>query len=243
MTESPYKTVQVGEDAVRIQRFRGLKAILAGALVARVMREVPQIQDRVNEYIKRFREENTLTITRGMARLPRFAAYGLTTEDFQAAGGDISIPDEPTPQQILMNVGPDLFDLARKEVMRFIALIAIPNQDLEDADDSDGVDEALDRVAKRLLRQGTIGELLELIEAGWEVMEEEILSKKDKLGKLRSLPFLKAWLSTEETEETEEEDISTPPTSPEDVQTSSTDSEPSTDGIGGKLSTASPGAS
>lgn len=235
------RTVRIGDRDVRIARFRGLKAVLAMALVARVMREVPEIQERLDEYVRGYRDKNKVVITPAMAKLPRFIALGLTPEDFQSTGGNIEFPDEPSQQQVFVAMVPDLFDLARKELTRFIALLEIPNSELEEADDADAVEEALDKRGKALFREGDVDELLELMVVGWEVFQEQIQSKQEKLGKLRNLPFLRMLQFTPPETEPEPEEIQ--PIFPEESPTSSTDSEPSTDGTAEQLSMVSPGPS
>lgn len=246
MTDESPQEIRIGDMTVRIARFRGLKAALAGALVSRVMRQVPQIQEEVQDFRKEFREKNTIVITPAMARLPRFAALGLTSEDFQAAGGNIEFPDEPDPQAVMFHVFPILFDMANIELKKFLAIIAITNSDLEEADDADEVDDALAKLGKKLMREGDIDELLELVAVGYEVLQDQILRKSDRLGKLKGLPFLQTLLSTRETPEPEMEESSPiqeeTPLSPS-VQPSSSDSPVDSDGIDEPSSTESLGVS
>lgn len=237
MSDTAAREVRVGDSTVLIARFRGLKAILASALVARVMREMPQIQERVTEFRKEYRKKNTIIITPAMANMSQFIGLGLTREDFSQ--GPVELPEEPNGQAIMINMFPSLLDLARKEVVRFIALLAIPNSALEEADDADQVEAALDTYGKRLFREGDIDELLELLVIGWEVLQEQIEAKRDKLGKLQDLPFLRMLQSTQEEETTNE----TPPTSSDDVPISSDSEPPDTDGVEEQLSMASPGMS
>lgn len=235
-------TVKVGDKDITIARFRGLKAVLAMDLMARVMREIPEIQERIDAYINEYRTNHTVKVTVGMAKLPRFAVLGLTAEDFQANSGQpIEFPDDPNGQQILVAMVPEFLTLARLEFVRFLALIAIPNSDLEEADDGDRVEAALDDLGKKLLRQGDVDQLLELAVVGWDVMDDQIRSKQARLGKLMDLPFLRTLRSTFQSQEEPEDE--TPATLPEDVPTSSTSSEADTDGIEGPLSMESLGTS
>lgn len=243
MSVDSEREIKIGDQTIRIARFRGLKAALAGALVSRVMREIPEFQDRMIAFRKEYREKNTVMITPAMAKLPRFEVLGLTPEDFASSGGKIEFPEEPDAQTIMLHVFPDLFDLADVEVRKFLAIIAIPNSELEEADDADQVDEYLIRWGKRLLREGTVDELLELVAIGMEVLEEQILRKKDRLGKLKGLPFLQKLLSTKEIPEPQQPNQTTPEStpSPPSVPASPSDSPPSSDGVEEPLSTVSPG--
>lgn len=236
---SEVREVTVGDRSWPITRFKGLKAILAGALVARVMRELPQLQEKVSTFAKDYRSKNTVVITSALAKTPRYSVLGLSPEDFTAAGGNIELPEEPTPQQVIVHVLPDMFDLARVELQRFVGLVVIPNSELEDADDADKVDDALDRLGKQIFRNGDLDEILQVVVVGWEVLEDQILSKQQDLGKLMNLPFLRAWLSTPE--ETEEEE--TPPTLPEPAPRSSDTSPIDSTGAEETSSMVSPGTS
>jgi hypothetical protein len=206
--------VKVGDEEYTITRFRGLKAILAGALFARVMKKMPTLQEDVLDFRKRFMKENALRITPGMAKLPRFMVMGLTPEDFIGApDGVLEIPEEPTGQLIFMHIFPEAFELAQAEVTHFIALMVIPNKALEEADDADQVSEELDKIGKKLIRQGTIDEILEIVNVGMEVFQDQIVSKRDRLGKLQDLPFLRMLLSTpSDTTQMEEVETTTPST-------------------------------
>lgn len=251
MPEDSPREIQIGDASYKIQRFRGLKAALAGSLVSRVMREVPELQDKATEFRKRFREQNKVVITPGMAKMPRFADLELTSEDFTASGGNIELPEEPEGNIIMMNLWPDIFDLADKELRKFLAIIVIPNSELEAADDADDVDEVLAKWGKKLIRSGDIDELLELVVVGLEVLKEQLARKRDRLGKLK-IPILQMLIAEDkppeeiaeqnghgETEATETE----PSPPPSSSQPSSTDSPQDTDGIEEPSSMESPGMS
>lgn len=233
--------VQVGEETITIARFRGLKAILAGALIKRVMEKVPDIRAAGDEFTKKYRQTTTLTITKENFRSPGFRDWGYTEEDFK--DGPVEVPLNPSGQQVFMAIFPDLWDLAKEEVTNFFGLLAISNKDLEEADDADKVDEALARTGKKLIREGYIEELAEVCLVGWEVLQDQILKKRDRLGKIMDLPFLQDMLSTPQREEGTTDSSVTPATSQPDAQTSSTDSDGSTDGIDAPPSTESPGTS
>jgi hypothetical protein len=265
MSEEYLREIQIGETLYKIRRFKGLKAALAGALMSRVMRELPQLQENAQTFRKEFREKNTTVITPALAKLPRFAGLELSDADFRASGGKIEFPEEPDGTAILVHIFPDMFDLASKELQKFLAVIVIPNRDLEEADDADNVDEALEKLGKRLMREGDIDELMELVVVGMEVLKEQMASKRDRLGKLQ-LPFLK-WMMEEEkpteaqaeaealptaSEEPENSGLgetsqtpteTTPSPSPSSVPPSSSDSPSDSDGAEEPLSTPSPGTS
>jgi hypothetical protein len=234
--------VKVGDKNLTITRFRGLKGILAGALVARVMRKIPDLNKKVAEFNKDFRENNYAEITRGMMNLPAYANLNLTEQDFEANGGPIILPMDPSRNDVIQHIFPELWELAQEELTRFFALLVISNSDLESADDSDEVETVLTAKGKEIIRAGYLDELLELFLVSWEVLRDQIMRKRERLEKMSALPIVENLLSMlDQTAPTEEEE--TPPTSPDVQPTSSTDSPDSTDGADEKLSTESPGES
>ena len=198
------REVRIGETAYRIARFKGLKAVLAGALVSRVMREVPDLQEKTFAFRKHFRENNTIKITPAMAKMSRFAPLELTTADFEAVGGDIEFPEDPGPGAIFIHVFPDLFELAREQLQRFFALLVIPNRDLEEADDADTIDEALTKLGKKVIREADIDELVELFVTGVEVFRDQMSGKKERLGELH-IPWLDRTLGLKTESPTDQE--------------------------------------
>lgn len=225
------REVKLGDTTVQITRFRGLKAILAGGLVARVTEQVPDLQERITKFQKDYRKNNTIEINRGMAKLPDFAAYGFTDADFESfPDGIIALPQEPTPQAVMISVVPQLYALVKEEFVRFLGLMTIPNSELEAADDADAVDEALKTKGKQILRLGDIDEVLEVFLASWEVLQDQLLAKKERLGKLQNLPFLRGLLSTGTEEETEQEENPIQPIFPEESHDLSDSSEQNTTG-------------
>lgn len=255
MSEDSHHEILIGERTYPIRRFKGLKAALAGALMSRVMRELPQLQERAQAFRRDFREKNTIIITPAMAKLPRFAPLGLTDSDFRAAGGKIEFPEEPDGGALLVNIFPDLFELASKELQKFFAILVISNSELEEADDADRIDEELTKIGKRLMREGDLDELLELVVVGLDVLKEQMASKRDRLGKL-PIPLLQYLMADQEKDQVEEPVESdgpgqmlptpsetSPSPSPSSVLPSSTDSPSDSDGIDEPLFTESPGTS
>lgn len=237
--------VKLGEDdkEYTIQRFRGLKAIMAMASMTRISREVPDIMaDAVKEYQSR----NTMIITESMSRLPRWSSF--TKEDFDAAaasnGGrrEIELPTPMTLNEQILYSLPALLEKARKEVVRLLALLLISNAELKVADKSDKVEEKLDEYEDLLLYEAELDQLVDLCFAAQDVLGEQLSDRKDRLGKLMG-SLLKAWQASmgpvETPRDTPELPISppsdtppsqTPQMSTHDAPTSSIDSEMPTDG-------------
>lgn len=235
--------VRVGDKEINVQRFRGLKGILAGALVARIMKKVPDLNEKIAELSKKFRENNYVEITRGMKNMDRFAFMELQDEDFK--DGPLRLPLEISVGQQVQWVFPELWEVASEELQKFFALLAITNKELEDADDADEVEAVLKAKGKEIIREGDLDELVELALVSWNVLKDQLMRKRDRLEKLSNLPIVANLLSMLDPPTTLEEELETETlqTSTDELPTSSTDSPDSTDGADGKPSTESPGES
>lgn len=244
--------VNIGDQTYNITRFRGMKASLAGALISRTMQEQPRLQELAANFRKDFREKNTVVITQAMSRLPRFKVLGFTDEDFASSGGSIEIPEEPDNQTIALNMFPHVFEVADRELRKLFALIVIPNSDLAEADDGDKVEEVLTRWGKKLMQEGDLDELLELLVISLDVLREQMLRKGGSLGKLPLPPAWKQFLlgtnppgekvETSGPGEEPQIPIEIPPSPTlNSTSDSSIDSDTNTDGPAETSSTESPG--
>lgn len=228
--------VTVGEETYTIQRFRGLKAIMAMASMTRIAREVPDIlADAVKEYSQR----NTITITESMARLPRWQSF--TVEDFDKAEKDtgkreIELPTPMTANEQTMYALPVLLEKARKEVVRLLALLIIPNAELKEADKADAVPDALDKYEDVLLYEAELDQLVDLALMASDVLQEQLADRKDRLGKLMKglWSLFQRNRTTSPALPTSQQPIPDPGSTPQmltpDAPTSSTDSEKPMDG-------------
>lgn len=232
------KQVTLGENTYAIQRFKGLKAILAIAAVTRIGREVPDIMADVS---KEFTKKHTITVTKEMSRLPRWALF--TDKDF--SDGPIEVPNPPEPQDVIMSSLPRLLEEARKEVIRLLAILVIPNAELKAADQIDAVDEALDKFHDTLLYEAEIDEIAELCLAAADVLQDQLKDRGSRLGKLMG-EILSWWTklaNRSRSIQPEAEETSISPTLENELPTSSSNSEQPSAGTGTPSSMTSAGAS
>lgn len=243
--------VQIGDKDFTIQRFRGLKAIMAMAAITRITREVPDI---MADAIKQYQYRNTVIITEAMSHTRRWE--GFTKEDFDAAEvgsgkREIELPAPMTQNEQVMYALPHLLERARKEVVRLLALLIIPNAELRDADKNENVEDALDRYQDVLLYDAELDQLVDLCLVANDVVKEQLADRKDRLGEvIRGLGKIVNFGRNQSNPSTP---VQSPqpspdqtlmqPTSTDDVETSSTDSAKRTDGIGTPRSMESLGAS
>lgn len=252
-------TVKLGEEdkEYTIQRFRGLKAIMAMASMTRIAREVPDI---MADAVKQYQARNTVVITESMARLPRWRSF--TKEDFDAAalanGGrrELEIPTPMTVNEQIMYSLPTLLENARREVIRLLALLLVSNVELKIADKADNVEEKLDEYEDLLLYEAELDQLVDLCFAAQDVLSEQLSDRKDRLGKMMG-SLMKAWWASmgqeppttqtptelPDSPQHDTDQSSTQLTLKDDVLISSTDLDEPTDGTETQHSTESLGVS
>lgn len=174
------RDVRVGERTYTLAPFRAFKAVHAGEIIARVSEQVSQLMEEDVAYQRRYAEENTSRLTRGVARLRGYENWP-DGEEF------VDLPGMPAVEERVANVFPKAFKLARDEVLQLLALIVIPNSDLRKAEADGRVDEALREVGEELFYEAEWGELLELLAAASDQIRDTFESHRETLGKLRGL--------------------------------------------------------
>ena len=232
--------LKVGDRQVSLPELNGFKAVRAARLVSEVMKCAPQVNERLSQLRAEYADVNALVVTPALAKLPRFQRTVLdedgterqvpifTAEDFEAAGGEIRIPqDPPLPEQIIA-VFPVVWGAAEQQVVELLALLIAPNSELADADDNGTVDEYLAASARKLLHAATLDQLVELAVASIE----QVVAALTKDGGNAVERALGAVTGTAP---------STPSQTTSSTQASSTESDEPTDGAAGPSSTEAPG--
>lgn len=178
------QTVKIGETDVNVPRLTGFKAIRAGRILKEIGKKVPTIMEELASFSRKYEEENSVTVTREMARLPRYSSIGWTDEDFERNGGKITVPVSPSTAEQTIALFPTVFDAAETSVVELLALMVAENRALEDADDEDRVEEFLKVEGKKLLHRAEVDQLLELVIVVGEVLGDQFQGKVERLGNL-----------------------------------------------------------
>lgn len=203
------RAVTVGDRELQIPPFRGMKALRAGAILARVSKKVPTILEEIAEFRKRYGEQNTLRITPAISAA---RGYDIPAEHFNEQGY-MEVPGVPDTGEVIFAVFPSVFEVAETEIIRLLALIAIPNSELKKADEDARLDEALDTFGRDLLYEGELDQLAELVVIAYEMLGEQFAGKQDRLGKLR-LAFLRETSRTATTKSSSSTDSPSPTDGP-----------------------------
>jgi hypothetical protein len=147
-------------------------------------------------------------------------------------------PNGPPLAEVVLEVFPAAMEVAPRTVKQLLALVAIPNDELKQADQEDRWVEALDELGQQLFYDGLIEELMELAVVAAEVIEQAVERYRGPLGKLQALydraTGKKKSEATEEPETTSKSESPTGSTSspvatdgPEETSSSESDGESS----------------
>lgn len=235
--------VQVGDRTVPLPALNGYKAVRAARLVAEAARCAPEVNERLAQLRKDYATENALVITPELAKLPRFQRIEIdedgkeietpmfSDEDFEAAGGEIRIPQEPPVSDQIISVFPIVFEAAESQVIELLALLISPNSELARADEEGTADEYLRKAGRELLHSASLDQLVTLAVSAVEQVSEALTADggaalERAVGAVRG--------TGSQTETSTEMPRSTPG--------SPTDSDEPTAGPEAKSSTESPGA-
>lgn len=178
--------VSIGDRSVQLPELNGYKAVRASRLVADVSRCFPDVLERLAELRKEYATTNALVLTPALAKLPRYQRTIIdengvehdeaifTDADFEIAGGEIRIPQDPSAVDQIIAVFPLIFDAAEKQVIELMALLVAPNSELADADENGTVDEYLAKNGRKLLHTASLEQLLALMIAAVEIVTESV---------------------------------------------------------------------
>lgn len=239
--------VTVGGRSFRIARFRGLKAQMILRLSAKIGRKYPKLATQVAEFEQAYIDENKIRLSRTEAEL-KFGAQAaeISDEAWETSKGELALKQMPSPVERLAAIWPELFDAAEDPLCDLLAVIALSNEELAEADDGDCVAEKIKERRRELFHDGEFEELVDLALAGYEVARGQFAPLVERAIPLLSMVGL-TMAGPEETTSTTSPDPEEPSRSSrtsDDSETSpssSTDSQPPTDGTGDRSSTAPPG--
>jgi hypothetical protein len=232
------RQVTIGDTTYTIAAFSNRKVLIAGRMMRHLSETVSEINRRVAAFRTDYRERNRDVVTRQMAALPPWNELldFMTPEAWDKADGAVELRRDPSVEEVIVEVFPLAFELAEEEVRRLLALVLIPNQELGAAALAGNASDKLDEYGVRILDDGTIGDMIDLVDQAVDVLREELEAKATKVGRIRRA------LRREQTPATSP----TPsPDQPEETSTrkpeSSTGSPAPTDGGTPTSSTVSPG--
>lgn len=221
--------VRIGDETVSIGKLPTYKVLRVGTLLTGLMREVPELSERMTSFQREYAATNTVRISRVAAEL-RYEPEQLEriSEDaWEAADGWLELPASPSLMEVAANVLPLAWDEMHDRVLELLALLIVPTSRLRDAADDETKLKEVVAEQVRALMWIDADQLLDLAAAAAEVIEEQFEGKAESLRKVGGL-FGLGRTTTETEPETETETVGTVSVKPN--STSLTDSDGPTDG-------------
>lgn len=242
------KTIVLGRHNVTVEPFSGRKAMRAFRLLRHISSGTPAIMKSWASFVREYERDNGVELSRAEAlfefppvkepesgRVLRPGRFDhLSDEDWAASGNKVRLPKSPTLPEQIAAVFPEAFDLAETEVLRLLALVAMPNDEVKERREDLG--EALDALAEDLL-DAPFDALLELAVIGGETVDEQYRRKAEALGDRMGNALRLVGLDPKALQR------STTSTTSTSRPASSTDSPPPTDGSPASPSTEPTGGS
>lgn len=98
----------------------------------------------------------------------------------------IELPRDPSDEERILHAFKDAFEMER-EVMQFLAIVAIPNAELKKSWRQDTVFELLDDRGAEILEVADLGEIVQLLVDALELAQEQLAPFREAVGKARRL--------------------------------------------------------
>lgn len=251
-------TIDVGERTYTIERPSGAKASRALALLRALSSAVPEVQERIAQFTREYRESNTIYMTPaeararypgevirdamgdpliaedGRVRMTPSPIAGITAEDWAASNNRLPLRAEPSFQEQIVAAFDIGLETAEDHLYKLLALFTLSNAEIK-AGRADGtLDDLIETRANELLDDGYADEIIELAVVCGETVDNHFRRKVRQLGDrlgnaLRLIGLGPDRLPTQPTEDAQPQTTSSDGPS-SSTPASSTDSPEPTDG-------------
>lgn len=187
-------TVEIDGHKIAIEAISGWKFLEASEIIANITEAAPEIFKEVEDFTQARIKAGEKVYTRAAA-LAAFADQGLDKlpeEQWAAMGQEITLPGpRPTGPEQVAQVLPHALRVARPLVCRLLAVLAVPNGELEQAEgDETKVNEIVKVWENRLLFNGRVRDLIKVAVMGVEAFRAEATEDeevRELMGKLAAL--------------------------------------------------------
>jgi hypothetical protein len=177
--------IKLGGKEIVLERAKGYKALYIAEMLSDISTQVTEIIGEVQKKTEDYERDNKVTITRQMAQARGWDDIVEKMERENAVSIEVSEP--PSAEQQVMFGFPLAFKLVQDEVLKLLALIAMPNDELKKLRRSNALEEHLLSAGDDMMADAEIGEIITLVAAAAELVQEQLDEQAEKLGKLQDL--------------------------------------------------------
>lgn len=208
-------TVHINGQDITIERMTLTKAMRVITLLSLIQKRVPEINRAMGEFRRAYVNENADELTRTEAKLrfgpqPVLGDDGevmlrddgevlvlpspidrMTEQDWEQSGQVLKLRRQPSNTELLTAMFPLVYEHAEELVLRLLALVSMPNADVDRYVRSGEIKERMDERAQEVIAPAFLEEVMELAVTCAEQVEGQVMAKArelgDRTGKLRQL--------------------------------------------------------
>ena len=174
--------VTLNGQEIILERFTLEKALRVITLLSLLRKEVPEISKEFTRFRREYAQENATYLDRTSA----VALYGeslahLTDADWERSGGKLLQPGVPGQAEVFAELAPLIVERAEGVAMRMLGLLATSNEKLAGWIKSGTWQERVDEYADEMIRPAELNEVIDLIVACADLVDEQVLRKIDEV--------------------------------------------------------------
>jgi hypothetical protein len=214
--------IEVHDRQITVERFTVTKGLRILTLLQLIQKMVPQISNEIADFKREYAASNVIELDRVQAKMRygptpiidehgdvvRDSATGevltvaspidrMTEADWERSGQILRLRQSPSNEEMLLAVFPLVYEHAQAPLMRLLALVAMPNADIERYAQVSGEKlwEEVDEYARQVIGPAYLEQVMELAVTAAEQVEGQVMDKVrglgDRVGKLAGLLGIK----------------------------------------------------
>lgn len=200
--------IKVGGQDITIERFTLTKGMRVITLLQLIQKLVPQISREIAEFKREYSQTNIIELDRVQAKMRygptpvvneagdvQLDEHGgvltiaspidrMSEEDWERSGQTLKLRQAPSNEELMLAIFPLIYEHAQAPLVRLLALVAMPNADVERyaAVSGDKLWEEVDAFAARVIGPAYLEEIMELAVTAAEQVEGQVMTKAKGLG-------------------------------------------------------------
>lgn len=200
--------ITVNGQQVTVERFTLTKGMRVITLLQLIQRMVPDITKEIARFRREYAEDNVVELDRVQAKM----RYGptpivndagdvektadgnvltiaspidrMSEQDWERSGQVLKLRQQPSNEELMLAMFPLVYEQAQAPVLRLLALVAMPNADVERyaATSGDELWTQVDQFAAKVIAPAYLEEVMELAVTAAEQVEGQVMTKANELG-------------------------------------------------------------
>jgi hypothetical protein len=197
--------VTLNDREVTLERFTLQKAMRVITMLGLIQKAVPDATKMVGGYRREYAEANAVELDRVQAKM-RFGRQPIldaddqpifhegelltlpspldrfTEQDWEKAGNVLRMRPQPSGNEVMIAVFPEVFELAEPLVLRLLGIMVMSNADVARYVKAGDVWEHVDELVESTIAPAMLEEIMELAVTVGELIDGQVLAKAKALG-------------------------------------------------------------